>query len=341
MQKIIQGRGAVKETGEIISTAGKKNVFLITGNHYREEEEFRTERPLQLTHYIKKGQNVDDSEVTVAWEKFSANSFDAIAAIGGGSVIDLAKAIIHREINAGGPTPFFLAVPTTAGSGSEATQFAVLYKSGKKLSLNDPALLPKAVILDASLVETVSSYQAAVSGMDVLSQAVESLWSRFANEESKQYANEAIQLWKDSFLPVVNKKSSDDFEKMLKAAHLAGKAINITRTTGPHALSYYLTAHHGIPHGQAVSLFLPLFFLYNKPSGEICSLLGAADYENAKTNIQSVMRQAGLAVTLAELMIDKDIIVEKLVDEVNEERFSNNPVPFDRQGLIELIIRYL
>ena len=128
---------------------------------------------------------------------------------------------------------------------------------------------------------------------------------------------------------------------MLLAAHQAGKAINITRTTGPHALSYYLTAIHQVPHGQAVSLFLPLFFVYNQPQQELCSLLKVTNEMEAKGYIQLAMKNAGLAITLEELGISREKVIKDLLESVNTERFANNPRPFDKGALKELITKYL
>lgn len=127
---------------------------------------------------------------------------------------------------------------------------------------------------------------------------------------------------------------------MQQAAYRAGKAINITRTTGPHALSYYLTAWYGIPHGQAVAIFLPLFFIYNNIYNELNELLGQDTPAASMEYIQSEMRNAGLVTTLAELQIDKSSVMDALLDEVNEERFANNPVSFDRNRLRQLIEKY-
>ena len=177
--------------------------------------------------------------------------------------------------------------------------------------------------------------------MDAFSQAVESFWNMNATTESKQYAVESILLWKESFLPAVNQPQPETRSKMLWASHLAGKAINITRTTGPHALSYYLTINHQVPHGQAVALFLPIFFLYNNPGKELCSLLQVNDEIEAKEMIQLTMKQAGLATIFLELGLDKTTIIYELLDEVNEERFANNPMIFDREKLKQLIKEHL
>lgn len=256
--------------------------------------------------------------------------------------MDLAKGIIYQLVQTLAPVPFFIAAPTTAGSGSEATAFAVVYKGKKKFSLVHLSLLPEIVILDPVLTYSLPAYQTAVTGMDAFAQAIESYWSRDATTESKEYAAKAITLCNKHLLNVV-KNGNDETgrREMLEAANFAGKAINITRTTGPHALSYFLTANYNVPHGQAVALFLPLFFIYNSPGSDLCSLIGAIEYTEASQLVEQLMKEAGLATTLAELGIRYENVSEALLDEVNEERFANNPVAFDREKLKLLLTEHI
>ncbi len=338
MQKLVQGAGTIKQAASLIKDAGYRSVFFISGQHF--SDKYKTTL-LEGTHYIKKGVNVDEAEIALAWNEFSKKTYQVILAIGGGSVIDLAKALIVKNEEDKKPIPFFVAAPTTAGSGTEATHFAVVYKNKKKISLIDPVLLPQLVILDPELTYTLTPYQTAVSGMDVLAQAVESYWNKNATGESKMHAIQAILTWKEFFSKAVKLPDEKSREKMQYAAHLAGKAINITRTTGPHALSYFLTANHGIPHGHAVALFLPIFFLFNKNQEELYHLLEVENEMEAAYYVLHSMKDAGLATKLSELNIDKEDIIESLLVEVNEERFANNPMPFDRVQLKQLILEHL
>jgi alcohol dehydrogenase class IV len=339
-QELIQGEQSISQAGEIIISRGYKSVFFITGRHLQDKMANALPSQLRVQHFTKQGTNVEKEEMTIAIEQFKQDPCEVILAVGGGSVMDLAKAIIYHCTASSG-LPFFIAAPTTAGSGSEATHFGVTYDGKKKQSLAGPNLLPALVILDPQLTWSLPAYQTAVSGMDVLAQGIESYWNIHATDESKQYAREAIALWKRYYEQVVNEPGKEAREKMMWASHLSGKAVNITRTTGPHALSYYLTANFNVPHGQAVALFLPLFFLYNEPSGELCSLLGVNNPAEAKEYIQHAMQRTGLATTLGELNINTCDVVDELLNEVNEERFANNPVLFDRQQLKELINTYL
>lgn len=336
-QKIIEGEGSVQQLRTELINAGFNSIFLITGKHFKLNDHAAFFTGLAVTHFIKSGSNVEVAEMQNVFAEFSNEKTRAIVAIGGGSVMDLAKAVIHRSIELSMPVPFFAAVPTTAGSGSEATHFAVVYKEKKKYSLVHPSLLPQLVILDPELTYSLPSNLTAISGMDAFSQAIESFWNINVTDGSKQFAADSIRLWKEAFLPSVKQAEPEARKKMLTASHLAGKAIDITRTTGPHALSYYLTIHSNVPHGQAVALFLPLFFLYNKPVTELCELLDVEDEYSAMQMIRQTMKEAGLAIDLAGLGISKENIIDKLLEEVNEERFANNPAAFDSEKLKQLI----
>lgn len=340
MQKLIQGENTIQQAGDEIRKEGFSSVFLVTGKHMGENFAFDLLKGLEVQHFIKEGSNVGEEEINKAYAAFNTNPNRTIFAIGGGSVLDLAKSVIYNCVQSSSPIPFFIAAPTTVGSGSEATHFAVVYKGLQKYSLAHPSLLPAIVILDPGLVYSLSSYQTAVTGMDAFSQSVESYWNRNATPVSRKDAGEAIAIWKKYFIAAVD-GSGDARQRMLMAAHKAGKAINITRTTGPHALSYYLTANQGVPHGQAVALFLPVFFLYNDPGNDLFELLDVGNKEEAMKYTQQVMKQAGLATTFAELNLNKEPLLDELLAAVNEERFANNPVHFDSERLKELFITYL
>ena len=339
MQKLIRGLNSIEEIGNILKEEGYQTVYLITGKHFVNENKLGFLDGLNYVHYIKQGANVDREEVDLVYKEFSLDNQSVLLAIGGGSVIDLAKAVLFYTMQSSVRAPYFIAVPTTTGSGTEATHFAVMYENKKKQSLQHPDLLPRMVILDPLLTISLSPYQAAVSGMDAFCQAVESYWNLNANAESRSNSLSAILLWRQHFLASLH--DSAHREGMLDAAYLSVKAINLTRTTGPHALSYYLTAHHNIPHGQAVALFLPVFFLYNDIPPGLLESLQVRNSSEASQFIRSVMQQAGLAVSFKELNIVKEEIVDTLLEEVNEERFANNPASFDKPRLRKMILEQL
>lgn len=194
-----------------------------------------------------------------------------IIAVGGGSAIDVAKCIklysnmddsrnylkqniIPNDIE-------LIALPTTAGTGSEATRFAVIYYNGEKQSVSDYSCIPSVVLLDASVLETLPEYQRKATMMDALCHATESFWSINSTKESRQLAKEAIELIISNFEGYLMNTSKGN-AGMLTAANLAGKAINITQTTAGHAMCYKISTLYGIAHGHAAALCVSVLFPY-------------------------------------------------------------------------------
>lgn len=195
----------------------------------------------------------------------------AVVAVGGGSTIDLAKAarLLRPEPRAGdwrADPPELVAVPTTAGSGSEVTPFATLYRDGRKISLDAPQVRPDHAVLDGVLVASCPHRVAAAVMLDALCHAIESLWSRDATVRSRRYAACAANALVDLLVSpsaLATWIPSAKAEDGLLAATVAGLAIACTRTTAAHAFSYWLTAQYGVPHGFACAANLGWLARYN------------------------------------------------------------------------------
>ena len=249
---------------------------------------------------------------------------DFIVAVGGGSCIDTAKSIKYFSLE---EIPI-MAVPTTSGTGSEATHFAVVYKSGEKQSIAAESLLPDFVVLQPDLLKTLPTYQKKCTMLDALCQAIESWWSKKATPESITYSKEAIRLILNHIESYL--KNEDEGNKnMLTASNLAGKAINITTTTAPHAMSYKLTALYGLPHGHAVSLCLPKVWRHMKGFNDIAKALGGQGHEEAVSFFEELLQDLGIVppenVTISDLEI--------LTSSVNLQRLQNNPVQLDKDTI--------
>ena len=171
---------------------------------------------------------------------FHQKHCDCIFAIGGGSAMDVAKCIklysnmnpnknyLHQKII---PNDVKLLVaPTTAGTGSEATRFAVIYYNGEKQSVTNDSCIPSAVFIDASALKTLPEYQRKATMLDAFCHAIESFWSVNSTEESKLFSKEAITMILSNMDGYLKNKWEQN-AAMLCAANLAGKAINITQTT--------------------------------------------------------------------------------------------------------------
>ena len=342
-QNLISGTGSIKTLAGLIRQRGYQRILIISGQHAGKNifSPIIELHGVDLHFYHPQPGLTDIGATRMDWQELPWNP-DLIIAFGGGRILDTAKMMTWFGRNQ--QRPFFIALPTTAGSGSEATPFAVVYEGLGKKSLSDPILLPDLVFLDVSFLENLPSAQRAISGIDALAQAIEALWNRYATDHSDKYAEEALSiLWKELEDFVHHPDAARD-KRILWASHLSGKAIAITRTTGCHALSYYLTANHCIPHGQAVAFFIPLFFLYNEKamgdrSGKIYSLLGVTNAAQAFDAIQNLMKRCGLAIRFSQT--GEVVDIGRLLASVNQERFSNNPEPFEPVGLNELISRYI
>lgn len=291
-----------------------------------------------------------------------------VIAIGGGTAIDLAKLIAALSMQSASPTeivtgqcmidrsgPPLIAVPTTAGTGSEATHFAVAYIAGEKFSCAHPTLLPDYTIVDPTLTYSLPKGITAATGLDAFCQAVESIWAVGATDESIAWATEAATLVKQHLVQATQAPTPEARAAMSRASHLAGKAINVSKTTASHALSYYLTSKHGIPHGQAVALTLSSMLAWNAgvtdsdcvdPRGAehvrkrietICSIMQTADVQAACANIEKMITELDCPVSLAEAGINDPQEIWNIIDSVNTERLLNNPRRTTSAALLELL----
>ena len=284
------------------------------------------------------------------------NNVDLILAIGGGSVLDMAKLIKafipspqEAKSIAQGRKPVqatnipLIAVPTTAGSGSEATHFAVVYVNRGKLSLASPYLLPDKVILDASLLKSANAYQRAINGLDALAQAIEGCWAVNSTAETRHLSLKAIQLLIKHLPCAIENNNVNDLQNIQYAANLAGKVINSTKTTAPHAFSYAFTSYHNVPHGHAVWLTLPAIFEIHMDaaSADIIDKRGRKhlkplmkslakalniDSKRPKDSLQAFMRVIGVEPSMEVMGINTNIRKSFAANQVNIERLSNNPV---------------
>jgi alcohol dehydrogenase class IV len=246
-------------------------------------------------------------------------------------------------------------IPTTAGTGSESTHFSVIYINKIKYSLADESLLPDFVILDPVFTENLSPYITACTCMDALCQAIESFWSTNSTEESRIYSKQAIELIMPSIIKNVNDPDMISRKKMLIASNLAGKAINIAKTTAAHAVSYPMTSYFNIPHGHAVALTLPYFIDFNNDiflenlqdsrgvkfvkdrMSELFIILKVKTADKAKDKFLSIMKGINLEIKLSKLGVNKDNIDIIIKNGFNPQRMKNNPKLVSEKDLRILI----
>lgn len=287
---------------------------------------------------------------------------EMIIAVGGGSAIDVAKCIklysgmepgrcyLEQEII---PNEIeLLAVPTTAGTGSEATRYAVIYYKGEKQSVTDDSCMPQTVLLDSSALKTLPDYQRKATMMDAMCHAIESFWSVNSTEKSKKYSKAAIQkilTYCDSYL---DNEEKGNFN-MLYAANMAGKAINITQTTAGHAMSYKLTSLYGIAHGHAAALCISKIWPYTishiedacadkrgeeylvRMFEELADIMGCKDICEAVEVFLNILQKLDLQIPVPQ---ERDFDI--LANSVNEIRLKNHPIRLNGSD-IDLLYRQI
>lgn len=288
---------------------------------------------------------------------FKSNNCNGIIALGGGSAIDVAKCIkifstmnplqnyLEQEIIEN-DIPF-LAIPTTAGTGSESTKYAVIYDKGVKQSISHECCVPSAIILDKRLLLSLPDYQRKATMLDALCHGIESYWSLHSTEESRKYSRIAIEMILanvDAYM--ANNEIGN--ANMLMAANYAGRAINIAQTTAGHALCYKLTTLYKIAHGHAAALCVSNLFPLMaekiqkciEPRGieflkntfeEIASAMGCDTVNKAIEKLNSILEEFNFYTIK---IPEQDY--EELVNSVNTTRLKNNPIALDKADILYL-----
>ena len=215
---------------------------------------------------------------------------------------------------------------------------------------------PEYVIVDPQFTYDLPKNITAYSGMDAFTQAIESFWNINSTLESKNYSKKAIKLVMENLLDAVVNPDKKSRLNMAVAANYAGKAINITKTTACHAISYPITSFFNVPHGHAVALTLPPMIVYNsnvneddvldsrgvkfvkETMKELISIIGASNALKAKEVVSQLMKNIDLETKLGELGIktkeDIDVIIK---NGFNPERVKNNPRKLDEYQLRKIL----
>lgn len=279
---------------------------------------------------------------------------DGFVAFGGGSCMDVAKVASlgasHAErlvelcegAEPAGVEPLpVVAVPTTSGTGSETTHFSAIYVRGRKVSVTHQSMRPRAVIMDIGLHSAMPPRLAASVGLDALCQAVESTWAVGSTPESIEYSRLGGALVGASLAESVLTGGVRAREAMMWGSHAAGMAIDISKTTAPHALSYQFTTRYGIPHGIAAALTLGHI---GRANGEVtdqncrdprgsewvrsrvadAAVAIGATSRSFPSAVRELLRRLGLPATLQEAGVERAALAD-MAAEVDPVRLSNNP----------------
>lgn len=294
----------------------------------------------------------------------TAEQVDLIVAVGGGGPIDAAKAAAVLVTNGGNlkdykgvdkfheePLPLF-AIPTTAGTGSEMTGFAVMsdLSSSEKFPVNGTRLIPRLAILDPELILTLPAGLTATTGMDALGHAIESYTSLAAQPATEALAIKAIQMiFENLKVSVYRGDNLTVRENMLQASMLAGAAFNVTFLGVCHALAPCIGGLYHIPHGLAVAALLPHCMRYNLPActdkyAQIALTIGVGEKSEQKISlarkaidaVQDLCDEFRIPTHLQELGVkeeDFDYIADFVVPHL---QVKNNPRIPTHKDIVEL-----
>lgn len=293
-------------------------------------------------------------------ELFRSEHCDSIMAAGGGSAMDVAKCIkLYSDLPGSGadgkwleaeiiPNDIpFAAMPTTAGTGSEATRYAVIYYEGAKRSITSESCIPGTILMDPNALKTLPLYQRKATMMDALCHAIESFWSVNSTEESKDCAKAAVEgvlRHMEGYLANTEEGSAG----MLTAAYTAGRAINITQTTAGHAMCYKITSLFRSAHGHSAILCDRALFPWMigntdkciDPRGEeylirtldeLGEAMGCRDAKEAAIKLNDIFHSLELEVPAA-----TDEQFEILKNSVDPVRLKNHPVALDMDAIDSL-----
>ena len=289
---------------------------------------------------------------------------DLIVAIGGGAVLALAKVSnslhncknleksIKYSLNELNNFCELIAIPTTAGSGAETTSNAVMYVDKIKYSIEGKEIKPDYIIIDPNLILSTPKKIAAASGMDAIAQSIESLLSKKSTNESVGYATQALRYLLPFYELHINNSNFETAYKMSIGALNAGKAINISKTTAPHAVSYPFTSEHGISHGHAVALTLLDFLKFNFENITLSKvkfdlnerykiLFNEFKVENIDQltgKLLKMSKNTGLELDLKKLDINSSNQIDNVLKGINQQRLSNNPIDIDLSVIRKILV---
>lgn len=338
------------EIDRIFAKLGVKKPFLCCGKSFQKSSAFEYIKKFNPIIFDNIRPNPRFEDMITASELFRAEQCDFMICAGGGSPMDSAKMIrlmTTNDVSSCLSQPMennnikALFIPTTAGTGSEATKTSVFYLNEvEKTSIANYDFIPDYVIFDETLLETLPDYQRKCTCLDGLCHAVESYWSTKATDESKQYAAKAITLFfenKDSYM----KNEPHGNRGMLMASYFGGKAINLTGTTAGHAMCYNITMNCGTAHGHSVASGLAKIWEYMLASGNAVNDSRGSDYVaetlselddlmggNALQTFSELLEEFGLESPCAD-----EQLIPVFASKVPEKKLLTNPIHLTTQDV--------
>lgn len=375
MPRYLDGPGKVRELGAFLKGKGLNDVLVVTGSGMVRRGQVQP----MLDGFEANGiryclQTYDTTDPTsddveLGYKTYKENGCKTIVAIGGGSRIDCAKGIAAKAVHpckkisqlqgllkVHRPIPPFVAIPTTAGAGSETTVAAVITDSAthRKASINDPFLIPKYAVLDPELTVGLPPHTTATTGMDALTHAVEAYTNKTYNTKLEdKLAKEAVKLIHDNILIAFADGSNlEARQNMQLGAFYAGRAFTRGCVGYVHAIGHTLGGLYGVAHGLAMAVLLPhVMRQYGTAAhkrlaelADVCGMVGANELEKADAFIRwiEVTNQKMGLPDKFNMIQDQDI--DRMITWAKQEANPLYPVPVvwgreDFRQLIEAVCK--
>ena len=357
-QNIVAGRKTIEKLPEIAAKLGGKKAFIISGPHLNKIgavaacEALLKKAGMESAAFTDCEGNPSVETVEKATAMFQKSGADFIVAYGGGSPMDVAKAVGVVAKYGGSITDYegahkvpgdiipLIAIPTTAGTGSEVTAFSVITDHSRqyKLTVFSYKILPTYAILDADLITTVPAGVAAACGMDALIHALEAYISTAASPFSDAMAEKAMELIGGHIRRyVANRGDLEAAQAMLVGSLFAGIAFSFARLGNVHAMSHPVSAHFNVAHGVANAILLPTIVDYNaladhgkyrKIYNYIAEIsLGEDEFESfmLADEIRDLNDILGIPATLGEVGVKAEAIPAMAADAMKSGNIAVNP----------------
>ena len=350
LQTIYAGRGSIKQLQNILSAIGAKKPFIVSDILKHTKNIDLVSIFSNAIHFDGFTPNPNILQVNSAINLFEEHDCDCIISFGGGSAIDVAKCVNMFKSGSSSelrdtPRCIHVAIPTTAGTGSESTCFAVAYKNEQKFSYEHNQMMPNYVILDPIFLDTLPLYQKKSTLLDALCQAIESLWAKGQTEKSRSYAASSTRIILEDidkyFIETPTYSHSQEHNdiplRILQAANLSGMAINISKTTAAHAMSYRLSSLFGLAHGHAAALCLKPVWKNIINSSLSLNFPLSIDYDSFVAICDKL--DMGHNFNIVEDTVEN--IVCDLVSSVNTQRLGNHPIKLSEDVLTDMYYEIL
>ena len=368
-QNIVVGAGSLKRLPELAKNLKKSKAYIISGPHLEKIgmvdkcREALKAAGIESDAFTQTEGNPSTDTVAKAAEGFKSSKADFIVAFGGGSPLDVAKAVAVIASYGGnitdyegggkvpGPVVPMIAIPTTAGTGSEVTAFSVItdHSRNYKLTVVSNYLLPAYAILDPELITTVPKNTAAACGIDAMVHALEAFISKAASPFSDLFAKEALRLIGTSIRDyVLDRSNLAACEAMLTGSLFAGIAFSHARLGDVHAMSHPVSAYFDVAHGVANAVLLPTIVDYNMTYASekykyiydcICEKPLSDDTftpEMLAAEIRVLNDELGIPSSLSEVGVDSSLFDKMADDAMKSGNILVNPRPTTKKDILAL-----